>query len=116
MGTREWDLSIRFCGTQFSSSQVPQKSRLTLSWQDSMGRPEGNSAFGVVGHREEGPGVYPLASAILTLTGLSWCHGIWLSLYSGCHPPPPRSHGTAIFCTTTLPTKNGGRGITQAFD
>ena len=30
----------------------------------------------LVGHWEEGPGVDPLASAVVSLTGLSWCHGI----------------------------------------
>lgn len=55
---------------------LPQNPCLPLSRQDSTGRPEGASAFGLVGHWEEGPGVDPLASAVLSLTGLSWCHGI----------------------------------------
>lgn len=62
------------------------------------GEAGGNLCIWGCGSQEEGPGVYPLASAILSLTSLSWCHGIQLSLHSGCHPHPPRSHGTAIFC------------------
>lgn len=74
------------------------------------GEAGGNLCIWGCGSQEEGPGVYPLASAILSLTSLSWCHGIQLSLHSGCHPHPPRSHGTAIFCNLppTPPQKVAG--------
>ena len=84
---------------------VPQKSRLTLSRQDSTGRPEGTSAFGVVGHREEGPGVHPLASAILTLTGLSWWHGIRLSLHSVVTHPLRDAMGQPSSAPPPSPTR-----------
>ena len=81
------------------AGHVPRKPCCRSAGRTPCGGQMESPHLGIVGHGEEGRGVYPPAPSVSRLSLVkAGAKGIQRSLTSGCHPSSPGRCGTAVLC------------------